>query len=320
MRKALNFAASTNSRYTAPMTISPQNHTARAGFFMIVSTACFVGGDTCIKLIGLTLPLGEIICLIGLLSIAFLFIICTQQGLLQHVPLIFTRHVLLRSALDVMGSFMFVAALMHMPIANLSTVMQSVPLVVVVVAMIFLGERAGFARITAVIVGFIGVLLIVKPTPQTVSIYEFLAMGTVIVVGLRDIVTKRIGDHVPLLIIALANAIFVSLSGLVFGLVQGFQSIEVWQWELLTGAGFLVTCGYIFILATVRLGDLSATAPFRYAEVVFAIIAGILVFNDYPDLLSYMGMALVIAAGLYAAHHEVTRSRDAKAELMPPAF
>lgn len=302
------------------MTALPQNHTARAGLYMVVTTACFVGGDTCIKLIGVTLPLGQIIGLIGLLSTVFLSIICAQQGILNNATLIFSRHVLLRSLLDVMGSFMFVAALMHMPIANLSSVMQSVPLVVVAVGVIILGERAGLVRAAAVGVGFIGVLLIVKPMPQTISIYEFLALGTVVVVALRDLVTKRIGSHVPLLIVALANAIFISLSGFGFGLMQGFYSIETWQLELLIGAGVLVTCGYIFIVATVRLGELSATAPFRYAEVVFAIIAGILVFGEYPDLLSYIGMALVIAAGLYAAHHEAARAHDAKAGYMPPAF
>ncbi len=287
---------------------------------MVITTACFVGGDTCIKLIGTTLPLGEIICLVGLLSTAFLFIICAQQGVLESVPMIFTRTVLLRSLFDVLGSFMFVSALMHMPLANLSAVMQSVPLVVVVVAVIFLGEKAGAARVAAVIAGFVGVLLIVKPSPQTITVYEFLAVGAVVVVALRDLVTKRIPAHVPLLIIALANAVFVSLSGFGFGLVQGFQGVEVWQLTSLVGAGLFVTCGYFFIVATVRLGDLSATAPFRYAEVVFAIIAGILVFNEFPDLLSYIGMALVIAAGLYAAHSEAAQNRDAKAELMPPAF
>jgi drug/metabolite transporter (DMT)-like permease len=209
---------------------------------------------------------------------------------------------------------------MHMPLANLSSVMQSVPLVVVVVAVIFLGEKAGLARIAAVIAGFVGVLLIVKPSLQTITIYEFLAMGAVVVVALRDLVTKRIPAHVPLLIIALANAILVSLSGFGFGLVQGFRGIEAWQLASLVGAGLFVTCGYFFIVATVRLGELSATAPFRYTEVVFAIIAGILVFNEFPDLLSYVGMALVIAAGLYAAHREAAQNRDAKAELMPPAF
>jgi S-adenosylmethionine uptake transporter len=287
---------------------------------MVITTACFVAGDTCIKLIGTSLPLGQVICLIGLVSSLFILMVCGQQGILKHLPLIFTRSVLLRSLFDAMGSFMFVSALMHMPLANISSVMQSVPLVVVAVGVIFLGEKAGLSRIVAVIAGFLGVLLIVKPMPQTITIYEFLAVGAVIVVALRDLVTKRIPAHVPLLVIALANAIFISSSGFVVGLAQGFKTVEPWQWSLLLGAGLFVTLSYFFIVATVRLGELSATAPFRYSEVVFAIIAGILVFGDYPDAISYLGMALVIGAGLFAAHREAAHARDAEAELMPPAF
>ncbi|MDO8351845.1 MAG: DMT family transporter [Aestuariivirga sp.] len=299
---------------------SSQNHTLRAGLYMVITTACFVAGDTCIKLIGTSLPLGQVICLIGLVSSLFLLMVCGQQAILKDVPLIFTRTVLLRSLFDTMASFMFVSALMHMPLANLSSVMQSVPLVVVAVGVIFLGEKAGLSRIAAVIAGFLGVLLIVKPMPQTITIYEFLALGAVIVVAFRDLVTKRIPAHVPLLVIALANAIFISLSGFGVGLAQGFKTVEVWQWALLLGASLFVTISYFFIVATVRLGDLSATAPFRYSEVVFAIISGILVFDEYPDAISYLGMALVIAAGLFAAHREAMQTRDAEAELMPPAF
>jgi drug/metabolite transporter (DMT)-like permease len=299
---------------------SSQNHTLRAGLYMVITTACFVGGDTCIKLIGTTLPLGQVICLIGFVSTIFLLIVCGQQGILKSLPMIFTRLVLWRSLFDMLGSFMFVSALMHMPLANLSSVMQSVPLVVVVVAVIFLGEKAGLARSAAVIAGFVGVLLIVKPSAQTITIYECLAVGAVIVVAFRDLVTKRIPAHVPLLIIALANAIFISLGGFGVGMVQGFKNIEAWQWALLLGAGLFVTISYFFIVATVRLGELSATAPFRYSEVVFAIIAGILVFDEYPDTIAYLGMGLVIAAGLFAAHHEAAQTQDAKAELMPPAF
>ena len=299
---------------------SSQNHTLRAGLYMVITTACFVVGDTCIKLIGTTLPLAQVICLIGLVSSLFLLMVCGQQGILKDVPLIFTRTVLLRSLLDTMATFMFISALMHMPLANLSSVMQSVPLVVVAVGVIFLGEKAGLSRIAAVIAGFVGVLLIVKPSPQTITIYEFFAVGAVIVVAFRDLVTKRIPAHVPLLVIALANAVFISVSGFGVGLVQGFKTVEAWQLALLLGAGLFVTISYFFIVATVRLGDLSATAPFRYSEVVFAIIAGILVFGEYPDAISYVGMALVIGAGLFAAHREAAQARDAEAELMPPAF
>jgi S-adenosylmethionine uptake transporter len=299
---------------------SSQNHTLRAGLYMVITTACFVAGDTCIKLIGTSLPVAQVIGLIGLVSSLFLLLVCGQQGILKTVPLIFTRTVLLRSLFDTMGSFMFVSALMHMPLANLSSVMQSVPLVVVAVGVIFLGEKAGLSRIAAVIAGFVGVLLIVKPSPQTITVYEIFAVGAVIVVAFRDLVTKRIPAHVPLLVIALANAIFISLSGFGVGVVQGFKNVEAWQWALLLGAGLFVTISYFFIVATVRLGELSATAPFRYSEVVFAIIAGILVFGEYPDAISYVGMALVICAGLFAAHREAAQARDAEAELMPPAF
>src|SRR3990170_7509908 len=205
---------------------SPQNNTLRAGLYMVITTACFVGGDTCIKLIGTTLPLGQVICLIGFVATVFLLIVCGQQGILKNAPMIFTRLVLWRSLFDMLGSFMFVSALMHMPLANLSSVMQSVPLVVVAVAVIFLGEKAGVARIAAVIAGFVGVLLIVKPSPQTITIYEFLAVGAVVVVAFRDLITKRIPAQVPLLVIALANAVFLTLSGLGVGLMQGFKTVE----------------------------------------------------------------------------------------------
>ena len=297
-----------------------QNHVLQAGLYMVLCTACFVSGDSFIKVIGNTLPIGQIMAVLGLLSCIFLLIICAQQGILQHLPMVFSRPVLLRSILDLLAGFMFLSALMNMPIATMAAIMQSVPLVVVVVAIIFLGEKGGFKRIAAVVVGFLGVILVVKPAPQTISIYELLALGTVVMVALRDIVTKKIPPHVPLLIVALANAVFAGVGGLGLCLLQGFQGLETWQLSVLLGAGIFITSGYILLVATVRLGELSATAPFRYAEVLFAIIAGVLVFSEYPDLLAYIGMALIIAAGLFAAHQESARVHDAKVEFMPPVL
>lgn len=298
----------------------PEDHTLRAGLYMVLTTACFVGSDTCLKLIGTSLPVGETIAFIGLLSAIVIFFICAQQGILSSLPMILTRSVLMRSSLDVLGTFMFIPALMHMPIADLSTILQSVPLVVVVVAVAFLGEKAGLARIVAVVAGFLGVLLIVKPSLQNFTVYQLFALGTVVVVALRDIITKRIPAHVPLLVVALANATFVSISGFGLGLWQGFQKIEAWQLGLLSTAAILVSCGYILIVSTVRLGELSATAPFRYSEILFAILASVFIFREYPDLYSYSGMALIIAAGLYAARHEAIQNRNARDELILPTF
>ena len=96
----------------------------------------------------------------------------------------------------------------------------------------------------------------------------------------------------------------MALGGLAFGLYQGFQSVALWQFGLLAAAATLLATGYVFMVSTLRVGDLSGTAPFRYSNVLFAIILGMVIFGEFPDAVSYAGMALIIAAGLYAAHRE----------------
>jgi len=204
---------------------------------------------------------------------------------------------------------MFLTALMHMPIANLTAILQSVPLAVVLVSVIFLKEKVGLRRTAAILAGFMGVLLIMRPSPSTFTIYELLALGIVFILAFRDLITKRIPAHIPTFIIALANACFVALGGIVFGLYQGFQKVELWQLGLLCAAAILLASGYMFMVATLRLGDLSATAPFRYSNVLFAIILGMVVFREFPDGFSYIGMGLIITAGIYAAHREAILSR-----------
>jgi drug/metabolite transporter (DMT)-like permease len=287
----------------------PQNNALRAGLYMVIAMACFILNDSCIKTIGTSLPLGEIISIRGILSVLVIAAICVQQGVFGSVPSLFTGNVMARSLLDVAGTFMFLTALVHMPIANLTAILQSVPLAVVLVSVIFLKEKVGLRRTAAILTGFVGVLLIVKPSPSTFTIYELLALGIVFILAFRDLITKRIPAHIPTFIIALANACFVALGGIVFGLYQGFQNVELWQFGLLCAAAILLAVGYMFMVATLRLGDLSATAPFRYSNVLFAIILGMVVFSEYPDAVSYVGMALVIAAGIYAAHREAILSR-----------
>lgn len=282
----------------------------RAGLYMIIAMACFILNDSCIKTIGTTLPLGQIITIRGVLSVMVVAMICAHQGVLGSVPSLFTPKVLARSLLDVAGTFLFLTALMHMPIANLTAILQSVPLAVVLVSVIFLKEKVGLRRAAAIVLGFVGVLLIVRPTPSTFTIYEVLALGIVFILAFRDLITKRIPDHIPTFIIALANASFVALGGVVFGLYQGFQSVALWQFGLLAAAATLLATGYVFMVSTLRLGDLSGTAPFRYSNVLFAIILGMVFFGEFPDALSYAGMVLIIAAGIYAAHREAKLSRS----------
>ena len=102
----------------------------------------------------------------------------------------------------------------------------------------------------------------------------------------------------------IGDEVFVMFGGFVLGLYQGFQMPELWQVGLLLLSATLLSGGYLLIVIAMRLGELSATAPFRYFNILITIVIGMVIFSEYPDGLAYIGMVLVIIAGLYAAHRE----------------
>ena len=286
----------------------PQNTALRAGLFMVLAMGSFVCNDTMVKILGEHLPVGEIIALRGFMAMLIIGVICLRQGLLRDVPKLLQRNVLARSSLDVIATIAFVTALMHMPIANLTAVMQAVPLAVALLSMVILKEKVGWQRMVAIIAGFIGVLMIVKPSISHASLYEFLTLLIVLSVALRDISTKRIPSRIPTFLVAFGNAGFVTAGGLSLSTMQGMVKPEPWQLGLLALAALCLSSGYLFMVATLRLGELSGTAPFRYSVMVFAIISGVLVFGQFPDEIAMLGMALVVAAGLYAARREALQA------------
>src|SRR5262249_832123 len=153
--------------------------TLRAGLFMVAASASFVINDTCIKLLAGQLPVGEIVAIRGAFATIIIACICWHQNALGSAPAIVSRHVLSRAGLDLIGTLLFIPALMPMPIANLTSIMQAVPLIVLGLAAIWLKEHVGWRRTSAVLVGLLGVILIVKPTPQTFTIYEGFALSIV---------------------------------------------------------------------------------------------------------------------------------------------
>lgn len=290
----------------------PQNRTLRAGLFMVLAMGSFVTNDTLIKLVGQSLPVGEIIMVRGVMAIAIIAAICAHLGVLGNVTQLRNGRVMARAGLDLVATIAFVTALMHMQIANLTAVMQAVPLAVALLSRVFLGEQVGWRRISAIVLGFVGVLMIVKPDPMDFDIYELLALLIVFAVAVRDLVTKRIPVRIPSFVVALANACFVTAGGVVLSLASGLIWPEPWQIGLLALAAVFLSSGYLFMVETLRLGDLSATAPFRYSIMIFAIISGVAVFGEYPDMIAAAGMVLIVASGLYAAHREA-RHRQATA-------
>ena len=297
----------------------PENTALRAGLFMVLAMGSFVLNDTFVKLVGRSLPVGEIIMVRGFIAMLIIAVICYRGGVIANIGQVGNRAVILRACLDLISTIAFVTALMHMQIANLTAVMQAVPLAVALLSIALLRERVGWRRMSAIVLGFIGVLMIVRPSVASFNFYEALALLIVFGVALRDIVTKRIPARIPTFIIALANAGFVTLGGALLSLHQGLSWPEPWQLGLLAMAAVFLASGYLFMVETLRLGDLSGTAPFRYSIMVFAIISGIAVFNEIPDRAAILGMALITGTGLYAAHREarLSEAKLGKSASMP---
>ncbi|QIG50055.1 DMT family transporter [Nordella sp. HKS 07] len=285
---------------------------SKAGLFMILAMASFTAGDTMTKLLAGQLPVGEIILIRGIVATTIIVAVCLKQGVLIHAAQAFKRTILARSLSDMAGTLFFITALMHMPIANLTAIMQAVPLLVIAFAALFLGEKAGLRRTLAILVGLTGVLFIVKPSPSSFTFYDGLSLGLIVAVALRDIITRKLTIDVPTMIVALGNSVIVMLSGLALYPFEEWIVPTPHHLLILFCGGIFLTIGYVSMVLTIRMGDIASTAIYRYSVVLFALISGVFVFGEMPDRWVFLGIALIVASGIYALLREMKISRNAR--------
>ncbi len=286
------------------MSLTSTPSAVHPGFYMILAMASFTAGDTMTKLMAGEVPVGQIILIRGIVATTVITLICMRVGVINYVPHLIKRTILGRSLSDMLGTIFFITALMHMPIANLTAVMQAVPLLVIGFAALFLGEKVGLRRTLAIVIGLIGVLLIVKPSPASLTFYDGLALGLIVAVALRDIITRRLTIDVPTMIVVLGNAVIVTLSGLVLYPFEDWVTPSPRHLVLLLCGGLFLTLGYVCMVITIRMGDIAQTAIYRYSVVLFALISGAFVFHEFPDRWAFIGIALIVASGIYAMLRE----------------
>lgn len=271
---------------------------------MSAAMLCFVLNDTVAKTLAGQLNVGEFIAIRGLFASAIIAVMVIAMGRVHDIPKAFSKQVLVRTFFDVISTFLFIIALFHLPLPNVTAVMQAVPLVVTIMAAAFLGEAVGWRRLSAILVGFAGVLMIVKPGSDGFNIYIWLALACVFTVAIRDLATRKLNLTVPSIIVAFTNSVGVMLGGVVVGVFEGFQPISIEQtgWIAL-GSVFLVG-GYLFTVMSLRDTEVAYTAPFRYTLIVYALILGYLVFGDVPDSWSMLGIVFIVGSGLFTLYRE----------------
>jgi len=283
---------------------------ARGALFMTAAMAAFVLNDTLMKLLSGDLPLFQAIFLRGVLTTLVFALLAWAMGALRLPDLNGDRWlVVLRAFAECGATFFFLTALFNMPLATLTAILQAAPLTIALAGALFLREPVGWRRFVAIVVGFVGVLLIVRPGGNGVDIYAVYALIAVAFVTLRDVVTRRMPASVPSMLVALATAGAVTAFAGLGALTEDWVRPAAASWAYLGGAIVFVLAGYLLSILAMRVGELGVVSPFRYTGLVWALILGLLVFGDWPDGLTKLGAALIVGTGLFTLYREHRQAR-----------
>jgi len=275
------------------------NENVRGASWMTLSMAGYVINDAFIKLAAEELPLFESIFIRGCFITLWLTALAISRGELRGAIAHLDRSLGVRVAMEALGTALYLNALTRLPLAGITAVLQIVPLVVTFAAARMLRESVSWHRVASVVVGFLGVMLIIRPTSDDFNpwfLVGFLVVGAIVV---REISTTSISTKIPSIVVSLTTAIVITSMGLVGVLFEQWTMPEQREILLLAVASVFLTIGYIASVVTIRTGDLSFSAPFRYTILVFAIILQIVFFDEVPDALTFTGAAIIAAAGIY---------------------
>jgi S-adenosylmethionine uptake transporter len=255
----------------------------RGGMLMSLSMFCFILNDTVTKLLSTKVGIGEFVFLRGLFATAMILGLVALTGHFRRLHLALDRVVVVRALFDLLATGLFIAALFHMPLPNVTAVMQAVPITATLMTMIVFKERVEAWQLGAIVVGLIGVLLIIKPGTSGFNPAVVLAAAAMVAVAIRDLVTRRIGPQIPSAVVTLTTAFLVMLGGALWSAVEGLAPMAPQTAATLALAAAFLIAGQLLMVQAVRVAGIAATTPFRYTNVVWALVLGWAIFGFIPD-------------------------------------
>ena len=281
---------------------------------MSAGMCCFVSNDALVKFVSQSLPSSQLIFIRGVFATLLLLAISHGLGATGRLRLLADRKVALRAAFDAFATVTYLTSLFHLPIGNATAINMATPLFITLFAVVAFKERVGTGRWLAILTGFAGVLLVVQPTGAAFNAYALLCLAGTLLHASRDLTTRAIDRSIPSILVTVSTAAAVTLLAGLWSLFEDWQPASWPQLGLLATASVFLSGGYYLLTVSMRGGEMSLIAPFRYTGLLFALVLGYLVWGDVPNALAWGGIALLVAAGLYVLHGERQRPR---AELEP---
>ncbi|MEM9717114.1 MAG: DMT family transporter [Pseudomonadota bacterium] len=274
--------------------------TAKGIWLIILSMFLLNASDAFIKVASAQLSFGQILAAMGVIGFFVTAAITVLSGRRPFRAEMLNTALFTRIAFDTFGACMIFNALARVDLSLVAVITQASPIVIAVFAAILFNETVGWQRWISIIVGFIGVILIVNPFGTSFDPNSLFAVGALIGLTGRDFATRYIPKSISAVEMSTIGFLGILPVGLFFWFLDGrsFAPDGLHLFYMLA-AIFIGIGGLIAIAAAMRFGDISATAPFRYSRVIFAVILGWIAFGEWPTQMMWVGIVLVMGSGLF---------------------
>lgn len=272
----------------------------RGILLMVLAMMAFAVADAFVKISAAFLSPAQVLFFLnagGLVLFALL-------AVLRREPLwdarVFAPALLLRYVSEVTGMVGMVLALIYVPLSTVGAITQAAPLLVAVGAVLFFGETVGWRRWTAIAIGFIGVLLVVQPSAEGFDIAILWAVMAMIGLSVRDLITRLTPAGMPSTSLAAYTMMAATPFATAWVLYNGEPLVPAdANWLIVIPMVSLGSVGYLLLITSIRMADVSVVTPFRYSRIIFLMALGVSLFGERPSPMMLSGAALIIASGIY---------------------
>ena len=277
--------------------------------YMLLGSVLLTSSDAIVKWLSSDYPIGQIMVLRGLFICIPVTIIVWRGGGIGLLRVTNFGGQTARALCFVASVFFFLTGLKYNPLAENIAISFAGPLFVTALATPLLGEFVGWRRWMAVLVGFAGILVMLRPSGTGLNWYALLPLGAAVFGGLRDVLTRRISGTESSVSILLISTIAVIGAGLVTAGFGDWSKLTIMDIGLLAVTGLLSGTAHYLLIQAFSTGEASLVAPFKYSSLLWGLLIGTLVWGDLPDQWMILGSILVVGSGLYILHREMLQKR-----------
>nr|WP_321457516.1 DMT family transporter [uncultured Cohaesibacter sp.] len=306
-------ALSPNGKSAGRDNVSPSADKGNLYGIMVMQISVFSFGtnDVFNKLVGDGLATGQMIFFRGICATVLVLLLCVMLRQLKYLNQSLNPILLVRGMCETLSAIGCLMAIKYLPFANVYAILQAIPLATTAAAALLLGEQVGPRRWIAVLIGFVGVLAIVRPGLDGFNFYSLFAVAAVIFAAARDLVTRKIRSDISLWVVTLTTMVVSTIGGGILSLVQvsvtgdqGWLPLSSQNLLFLAGAALFLTLGQFYVSIAMQNGEVSVVSSFRYVSMPIALIYGYLIWHEVPDMLTWFGIFLILVSGIYTIYRE----------------